>query len=33
MRPSPMMRQLLGLNYKYPEVLDTADAVNAEGRK
>ena len=30
---SPMMRQLLGLNYKYPEVLDTADAVNAEGRK
>jgi ectoine hydroxylase-related dioxygenase (phytanoyl-CoA dioxygenase family) len=30
---SPMMRQLLGLNYRYPEVLDTADAVNAEGRK
>jgi len=30
---SPEMRQLLGLNYPYPEVLDTADAVNAEGIK
>lgn len=30
---SPQMRQLLGLNYKYPEILDKADAVNAEGRK
>lgn len=29
---SPEMRQLLGLNYPYPEVLDMADAVNAEGR-
>lgn len=28
---SPEIRQLLGLNYPYPEVLDTADAVNAEG--
>ena len=27
------IRQLLGLNYPYPEVLDTADAMNAEGRK
>ncbi|WP_299150785.1 phytanoyl-CoA dioxygenase family protein [uncultured Tateyamaria sp.] len=25
------MRQLLGLDYRYPEVLDTADAINAEG--
>lgn len=30
---SPDMRQLLGLNYPYPEVLDTAEAGNAEGRK
>lgn len=30
---SPDLRQLLGLNYPYPEVLDKADAVNAEGRK
>ena len=28
---SPELRQLLGFNYKYPEVLDRADAVNAEG--
>ncbi|MDH5452376.1 MAG: phytanoyl-CoA dioxygenase family protein [Paracoccaceae bacterium] len=27
------MRQLLGLNYPYPEVLDLARAGNAEGRK
>ena len=29
---SPDMRQLLGLNYPYPEVLDAAKAGNAEGR-
>lgn len=29
---SPDMRRLLGLNYPYPEVLDTARAGNAEGR-
>ena len=29
---SPDMRQLLGLNYPYPEVLDLADAGNTEGR-
>ncbi|WP_299286161.1 phytanoyl-CoA dioxygenase family protein [uncultured Tateyamaria sp.] len=28
---SPQMRQLLGFDYKYPEILDQADAVNAEG--
>ncbi|WP_068310392.1 phytanoyl-CoA dioxygenase family protein [Polycladidibacter hongkongensis] len=30
---SPDMRQLLGLNYPYPEVLDAAKAGNTEGRK
>ncbi len=30
---SPDLRQLLGLNHPYPEILDKADAVNAEGRK
>ncbi|MEM8788774.1 MAG: phytanoyl-CoA dioxygenase family protein [Pseudomonadota bacterium] len=29
---SAELRQLLGLNYPYPQVLDAADAVNAEGR-
>lgn len=29
---SPDIRQLLGLNYRYPEVLDAAKAGNAEGR-
>lgn len=29
----PLMRQLLGLDYPYPENLDEAAAVNAEGRK
>ncbi|WP_422047883.1 phytanoyl-CoA dioxygenase family protein [Shimia sp.] len=29
---SPDMRQLLGLNYPYPEVLDVAKAGNTEGR-
>ncbi|MDH3229244.1 MAG: phytanoyl-CoA dioxygenase family protein [Alphaproteobacteria bacterium] len=29
---SPDLRQLLGLNYPYPEILDTARAGNAEGR-
>lgn len=29
---SPDMRQLLGLNYPYPEVLETAAAGNTEGR-
>ena len=26
------LRQLIGLNYPYPEVLDAAKAGNAEGR-
>lgn len=30
---SPDMRQLLGLNFPYPEVLDAAKAGNTEGRK
>jgi hypothetical protein len=30
---SPDIRQLLGLNYPYPEVLDAAKAGNTEGRK
>lgn len=30
---SPEIRQLLGLNYPYPEVLDAAKAGNTEGRK
>ena len=29
---SPDLRQLLGMNYPYPEVLDQAKAGNAEGR-
>ncbi len=29
---SPEIRQLLGLNYPYPEILDDAKAGNAEGR-
>lgn len=29
---SPDLRQLLGLDYPYPEILDTARAGNAEGR-
>ena len=29
---SPDLRQLLGLNYPYPEVLDAAKAGNTEGR-
>ncbi|WP_179380725.1 phytanoyl-CoA dioxygenase family protein [Jannaschia marina] len=29
---APDLRQLLGFDYPYPEVLDTAAAVNAEGR-
>lgn len=29
---SPDLRQLLGLNYPYPEILDRAKAGNAEGR-
>lgn len=31
-RATPMLRQLLGVDYPYPQVLDDADAVNAEGR-
>lgn len=31
-KASPDMRQLLGLNYPYPEILDAAKAGNAEGR-
>lgn len=30
---SPDIRQLIGLNYPYPEVLDAAKAGNTEGRK
>jgi ectoine hydroxylase-related dioxygenase (phytanoyl-CoA dioxygenase family) len=30
---SPEIRQLIGLNYPYPEVLDAAKAGNTEGRK
>ena len=30
---SPQLKQLLGLNYPYPEVLDEAPAGNAEGRQ
>ncbi len=29
---SPDLRQLLGLNFPYPEILDTAEAGNTEGR-
>ncbi|MDX2378259.1 MAG: phytanoyl-CoA dioxygenase family protein [Acidimicrobiia bacterium] len=32
-RATPMLRQLLGVDYPYPQVLDEAEAVNAEGRK
>ena len=28
----PVLKQLLGIGYPYPQVLDEADAVNAEGR-
>lgn len=31
-RATPMLRQLLGVDYPYPQVLDEADPVNAEGR-
>jgi ectoine hydroxylase-related dioxygenase (phytanoyl-CoA dioxygenase family) len=31
-RATPVLRQLLGVDYPYPQVLDEADAVNAEGR-
>ncbi len=31
-RATPMLKQLLGIDYPYPQVLDEADAVNAEGR-
>ena len=30
-RATPMLRQLIGIDYPYPQVLDEADAVNAEG--
>ena len=29
---TPMLRQLLGVGYPYPQVLDEAEAGNAEGR-
>jgi len=32
-RATPMLAQLLGIGYPYPQVLDDADAVNAEGRR
>jgi hypothetical protein len=31
-KASPEIRQLIGLNYPYPEVLDAAKAGNTEGR-
>ncbi len=31
-RATPMLKQLLGVDYPYPQVLDEAEAVNAEGR-
>lgn len=31
-RATPMLRQLLGIGYPYPQVLDEADAGNTEGR-
>lgn len=31
-RATPMLRQLLGVGYPYPQVLDEAEAGNAEGR-
>lgn len=30
---TPELRQIIGLNHPYPEVLDQADAINAEGIK
>ena len=29
---SPLLRQLVGLDYPYPQILDDAEAGNAEGR-
>lgn len=31
-RATPILKQLLGIGYPYPQVLDEAEAVNAEGR-
>ena len=31
-RASPLLRQLVGLDYPYPQLLDEAEAGNAEGR-
>ena len=31
-RATPMLKQLLGIGYPYPQVLDDAEAVNAEGK-
>jgi ectoine hydroxylase-related dioxygenase (phytanoyl-CoA dioxygenase family) len=31
-RATPMLKQLIGIGYPYPQVLDEADAINAEGR-
>jgi len=31
-RATPMLSQLLGIDYPYPQILDEADATNAEGR-
>lgn len=30
---TPLLRQLVGIDYKFPELLDDAPAVNTEGRK
>ena len=32
-RATPMLRQLLGIDYPYPQVLDDAEAENTEGRR
>jgi ectoine hydroxylase-related dioxygenase (phytanoyl-CoA dioxygenase family) len=31
-RATPQLRQLMGLDYPYPQILDDAEAINAEGR-
>ncbi|MEO7397487.1 MAG: phytanoyl-CoA dioxygenase family protein [Ilumatobacteraceae bacterium] len=32
-RATPRLRQLMGLDYPYPQILDDAEAINAEGRQ
>ncbi len=31
-RATPQLRQLMGMDYPYPQILDDAEAINAEGR-